>query len=156
MPLFLLILTLHSKLFYLDRIMAIDYGIKRTGIAVTDPMKIIASGLQTVATHQIFDFLKDYFQKESVSEIVVGYPRKLNNQPSESVKYINPFVKKLERTYPGKKIVLMDERFTSKIAFQSMIEAGLKKKQRQKKELIDQISAALILQGYLESRKFKD
>ena len=156
MPLFLLILTLHLKLFYLDRIMAIDYGVKRTGIAVTDPMKIIASGLQTVATHQIFDFLKDYFQKENVSEIVVGYPRKLNNQPSESVKYINPFIKKLERIYPGKKIVLVDERFTSKIAFQSMIEAGLKKKQRQKKELIDQISAALILQGYLESRKFKD
>ena len=97
MPLFLLILTLHLKLFYLDRIMAIDYGVKRTGIAVTDPMKIIAYGLQTVATHQIFDFLKDYFQKENVSEIVVGYPRKLNNQPSESVKYINPFIKKLER-----------------------------------------------------------
>ena len=128
MPLFLLILTLHLKLFYLDRIMAIDYGVKRTGIAVTDPMKIIASGLQTVATHQIFDFLKDYFQKENVSEIVVGYPRKLNNQPSESVKYINPFIKKLERIYPGKKIVLVDERFTSKIAFQSMIETGLKKK----------------------------
>ena len=156
LPLFLLILTLHLNLFYLDRIIAIDYGIKRTGIAVTDPMKIIASGLQTVATHQIFDFLKDYFLKENVSEIVVGYPRKLNNQPSESVKYINPFVKKLERIYPEKKIVLMDERFTSKIAFQSMIEAGLKKKQRQNKGLIDQISAALILQGYLESSKFKD
>ena len=156
MPLFLLILTFHLILFYLDRILAIDYGIKRTGIAVTDPMKIIASGLQTVATHQIFDFLKDYFLKESVSEIVVGYPRKLNNQPSESVKYINPFVKKLERIYPDKKIVLVDERFTSKIAFQSMIEAGLKKKQRQNKELVDQISAALILQGYLESRKFNE
>ena len=133
--------------------MAIDFGVKRIGIAVTDPMKMIASGLQTVATHQIFDFLEDYFLKESVSEIVVGYPRKLNNQPSESVKYINPFVKKLERMYPEKKIVLMDERFTSKIAFQSMIEAGLKKKKRQDKELVDQISAALILQGYLESRK---
>lgn len=156
MPLFLLILTIHLNSFYLDRIMAIDYGLKRTGIAVTDPMKMIASGLQTVATHQIFDFLKDYFLKESVSEIVVGYPRKLNNQPSESVKYINPFVKKLERIYPDKKIVLVDERFTSKIAFQSMIEAGLKKKQRQNKELVDQISAALILQGYLESRKLKD
>lgn len=136
--------------------MAIDYGRKRVGIAVTDPMKIIASGLQTVATHQIFDFLKDYFLRENVSEIVVGYPRNLNNQPSESVKYINPFVKKLEQTYPDKKIVLVDERFTSKIAFQSMIEAGLKKKQRQNKELVDQISAALILQGYLESRKFDE
>ena len=133
--------------------MAIDYGVKRVGIAVTDPMKIIASGLQTVSTHRIFDFLKDYFLKEEVSEIVIGYPRKLNNQPSQSVKYINPFIKKLEQTYPDKKIVLADERFTSKIAFQSMIAAGLKKKQRQNKELVDQISAALILQGYLESRK---
>lgn len=136
--------------------MAIDYGRKRVGIAVTDPMKIIASGLQTVSTHQIFDFLKDYFLRETVSEIVVGYPRNLNNQPSESVKYINPFVKKLEQTYPDKKIVLVDERFTSKMAFQSMIEAGLKKKQRQNKELVDKISAALILQGYLEFRKFNE
>ena len=140
----------------MDRILAIDYGVKRVGIAVTDPMKIIASGLQTVSTHQIFGFLKDYFQRENVSEIVVGYPRNLNNQPSESVKYINPFIKKLEKTYPEKKIVLVDERFTSKIAFQSMIDAGLKRKQRQNKELVDQISAALILQGYLESRKFKE
>ncbi len=133
--------------------MAIDYGRKRVGIAVTDPMRIIASGLQTVATHQIFDFLETYFLKENVSEIVVGYPRKLNNLPSESVKYIDPFVKKLKQIYPEKKIVLADERFTSKIAFQTMIEAGLRRKQRQNKELVDQISASLILQGYLESRK---
>jgi putative Holliday junction resolvase len=139
-----------------DRIMGIDYGTKRVGIAVTDPMKIIASGLQTVSTHQIFEFLEGYFAKENVNEIVVGYPKKMNNQPSESVKYINPFIRKLERLYPEKKIVLMDERFTSKIAFQSMIEAGLKKKQRQNKELVDQISAALILQGYLESMKLSE
>jgi putative Holliday junction resolvase len=134
--------------------MAIDYGVKRVGIAVTDPMKIIASGLQTVSTHQIFDFLKDYFLRENVSVIVVGYPRNLNNQPSESVKFINPFIKKLEKTYPEKKIVLADERFTSKMAFQSMIDGGLKRKRRQSKDLVDQISAALILQGYLESRRF--
>src|SRR4030043_313394 len=91
--------------------------------------------------------------RKNDSEIVVGYPKKLNNQPSESVKYINPFVRKLEQLYPEKKISLMDERFTSKIAFQSMIDAGLKKKQRQNKELVDQISAVLILQGYLEYRK---
>ncbi len=136
--------------------MAIDYGVKRVGIAVTDPMKIIASGLQTVSTHEIFDFLKSYFSQEQVSEIVIGYPRKLNNQPSQSVKYVNPFIRKLKQIYPDKKIVLMDERFTSKIAFQSMIEAGLKKKKRQNKELVDQISAALILQGYLEIRKLKE
>ncbi|MBN2214087.1 MAG: Holliday junction resolvase RuvX [Bacteroidales bacterium] len=137
----------------MDRILAIDYGTKRIGIAVTDPMKIIASGLKTVPSHQIFDFLKSYFSEENVSEIVVGYPKKMNNQPSESVKYIRPFVEKLVQLYPEKKISLMDERFTSKIAFRSMIDGGLKKKQRQNKELVDQISAALILQGYLEYRK---
>ncbi|HJX71395.1 MAG TPA: Holliday junction resolvase RuvX [Bacteroidales bacterium] len=137
----------------LDRIMAIDFGTKRVGLAVTDPMRIVASGLKTISTHRIFEFLAAYFSKENVSEIVVGYPKKLNNQPSESVKYINPFVRKLEQLYPEKKISLMDERFTSKIAFQSMIDGGLKKRQRQNKELIDQISAVLILQGYLEYRK---
>lgn len=140
----------------MDRILAIDYGTRRVGIAVTDPMKIIASGLKTVPAHQIFDFLAAYFSEENVSEIVVGYPKTLNNQPSESVKYIKPFVERLKKLYPAKKISLMDERFTSKIALQSMIDGGMKKKQRQNKELVDQISASLILQGYLEYRKFNE
>ncbi len=140
----------------MDRIIAIDYGTKRIGIAVTDPMKIIASGLKTVPAHQIFDFLANYFSEENVSEIVVGYPKTLNNQPSESVKHIKPFVERLKKLYPEKKISLMDERFTSRIALRSMIDGGLKKKQRQNKELVDQISASLILQGYLEYRKLNE
>ncbi len=136
------------------RILALDYGNKRVGIAVTDPLQLIASGLQTVPSQDIFTFLSDYFTKEEVNEIVVGYPKKLNNQPSDAVKYVNPFLRKLEATYPSKKIILMDERFTSKIAFQSMIDGGLKKKQRQDKGLIDKISAAIILQSYLENRQF--
>ncbi len=136
------------------RILALDYGNKRVGIAVTDPLQLIASGLQTVPSQDIFTFLSDYFTKEEVNEIVVGYPKKLNNQPSDAVKYVNPFLRKLEVTYPSKKIILMDERFTSKIAFQSMIDGGLKKKQRQDKGLIDKISAAIILQSYLENRQF--
>jgi len=138
----------------LARILALDYGNKRVGIAVTDPLQLIASGLQTVPSQDIFTFLSDYFTKEEVNEIVVGYPKKLNNQPSDAVKYVNPFLRKLEVTYPSKKIILMDERFTSKIAFQSMIDGGLKKKQRQDKGLIDKISAAIILQSYLENRQF--
>jgi putative Holliday junction resolvase len=115
--------------------MAIDYGTKRVGIAVTDPMKIIASGLKTVPACQIFDFLAAYFSEENVSEIVVGYPKTLNNQPSESVKYIKPFVERLKKLYPEKKISLMDERFTSKIALRSMIE-GKKNKGKTRSWLI--------------------
>ena len=150
MPLFFYFYTL-IKNYLLARIIALDYGNKRVGIAVTDPLQMIASALETVPSHEIFRFLTDYFRKEEVNEIVVGYPKKLNNQPSESVRYINPFIKKLEETYPLKKIVLVDERFTSRIAFQTMIDGGLKKKQRQDKGLIDKISAAIILQSFLES-----
>ncbi|MFO7658651.1 MAG: Holliday junction resolvase RuvX [Bacteroidales bacterium] len=135
------------------RIIALDYGNKRVGVAVTDLMQIFASPLQTVATNEIFAFLNDYFDKEPVDEIVIGYPKKMNNQPSESVIYINPFVKKLEKTFPEKKIILTDERFTSKLAFQAMLDAGLKKKQRQDKAMVDKISAAIILQSYLDGRK---
>ena len=131
--------------------MAIDYGRKRTGLAVTDPGRIIATGLETVATHDIWNFISNYFNKENVDEIVVGYPKQMNNQPSEAVRYINPFVKKLKNMYPDLKISLYDERFTSKMAFQTMIDAGLGKKDRQNKSLIDKISATIILQSYLES-----
>lgn len=134
----------------MSRILGIDYGNKRVGIAVTDPLQIISNKLTTVAAHEIFNFLSDYFKKEQVEEIVVGYPKQLNNQPSENVKYVVPFVNKLKNLYPDKKIVYMDERFTSKIALQTMIDGGLKKKQRQDKELVDAISATIILQSYLE------
>jgi len=137
----------------LGRVIAIDYGKKRTGIAVTDPLRLISNNLATVPSQEIYDFLTGYFSEEEVDVIVVGYPKKLNNEPSESVIYINPFIKKLEILFPDKEIVLMDERFTSKIAFRSMIEGGLKKKERRNKELIDKISANLILQSYLDYKK---
>jgi putative Holliday junction resolvase len=132
--------------------MAIDYGKKRVGIAVTDELQLIANGLTTVAAHDIFTFLKKYTSEEKVDLFVVGEPRQMNNQPSESLKFINPFVKKLKQEFPGIGVEMADERFTSKMAFQTMIDAGLKKKDRQNKELIDTISATIILQSYLNGR----
>ena len=137
----------------MGRILAIDYGRKRIGIAVTDPQKIIATRLTTIATHTIWDFLKMYFQKEEVEEIVVGYPMKLNNQPSEAVNYINPFLKKFQVSYPEIKLEIFDERFTSKMAFQTMIDGGLGKQKRRDKALVDGISATIILQNYLEQKR---
>lgn len=137
------------------RILAIDYGKKRIGLAVTDPMKIIANKLATISTNDIWDFLKDYFQKEQIECIVVGYPRQMNNQLSDAVLYINPFLNRFRKLYPEMPLELMDERFTSKMAFQTMIDAGLKKKARQNKGTIDTISATIILQSYMEQQKFK-
>jgi putative Holliday junction resolvase len=136
----------------LGRILAIDYGRKRVGLAVTDPLQIIANSLTTIQTKDIWDFLADYFKKEDVECVVIGYPKQMNNQASDSVRYINPFLGKFQKVYPEMKIVQVDERFTSKIAFQTMIDAGLKKKARQNKELVDTISATIILQSYLEQR----
>ncbi|MFV0590332.1 MAG: Holliday junction resolvase RuvX [Draconibacterium sp.] len=135
------------------RILSIDYGKKRVGLAVTDPGQIIATRLTTIPTHTVWDFLKDYFQKEKVETVVVGYPRQLNNEASEAVRYINPFLRKFQQIYPEIRLELYDERFTSKMAFQTMIDGGLKKKQRQNKEMIDGISATIILQNYLEQRR---
>ncbi len=132
------------------RILSIDYGRKRVGIAVSDPGQIIATRLTTVPTHTIWEFLNTYFEKEKVETVVVGYPRQMNNEASESVRYINPFLKKFQILYPGIKLELVDERFTSKMAFQSMIDGGLKKKQRQDKAMVDAVSATIILQNYLE------
>jgi len=137
----------------LARILSIDYGRKRTGIAVTDILQIIANGLTTVPSHEVIDFLKSYFKKEDVETIVVGYPLQMNNQPSEAVKYINPFIRKLTKTFPDKLIVQADERFTSKIAGRTLIDAGAGKKQRQDKALVDMISATIILQSYLEMKR---
>ena len=135
------------------RILCLDYGRKRVGIAVTDPGQIIANRLTTVATHTLWDFLKAYFAKEEVETLVVGYPRQMNNEASESVRYINPFLKKFQKDYPEIRLELFDERFTSKMAFQTMIDGGLKKKQRQDKAMVDAVSDTIILQGFLEQQR---
>lgn len=138
----------------MGRLLAIDYGTKRTGIAVSDSLKIIANGLTTVPTHTLFDFLKSYLEKEDVECIVVGLPKQMNNEYSDNMKNIRPFVKKLQTAYPDMKIEYYDERFTSSIAQQTMIDGGLKKKDRQNKTLVDEISAVIILQDYMESLRF--
>ncbi len=134
----------------MPRILAIDYGRKRVGIAVTDPLQIIANPLDTVHSKDIFDFLKSYTEKEEVETFVVGLARNLNNSNSESVQYIKPFVIKLKKEYPDIPVELYDERFTSKMAKQSIMAAGAKKKDRQKKELVDKISATILLQSFME------
>ena len=135
------------------RVLALDIGKKRTGIAVTDELQIIASGLTTVNTEKLVLFLKDYLEKESVELFVIGEPKQMNNQDSESAPLIQKLASKLESEFPSIPIFSVDERFTSKIAFQTMIDSGLSKKQRRNKALIDEISATLILQSYLSSRK---
>ncbi len=134
----------------MGRILAIDYGKKRVGLACTDNCKIIATGLATVPANDIFSFLKEYLLKENVECFVVGEAKQLDNTPSESAKLIEVFVRQLRKTFPEIPIQRIDERYTSKIAFQSMIDSGLKKKQRQDKALIDTISATILLQTYLE------
>ncbi len=134
----------------MGRIMAIDYGQKRVGIAVTDELKIIANGLTTTPSGEIFDFLKTYLSKENVELFLVGEPLQMNGTPSESSRFIEPFVKKLKTTYPHIPVKRVDERFTSKMAFQTMIDMGLKKKDRQDKATVDKISATIMLQSYLE------
>lgn len=136
------------------RIMAIDYGRKRVGVAVTDPMQIIAGGLAAVPAHQIIDFIQQYVAKEAVETIVVGLPKQMNNQPSESMRYIQPFVATLKKKIPQIPVVFYDERFTSVLAHKAMLEGGLKKKDRQNKALVDEISATIILQDYLESKRY--
>ena len=136
----------------MGRIISLDYGIKRTGIAVTDSLQLIASGLKTVATSALLQFLKDYCKTETVDVIVVGLPKQMNNQLSESEALIKPFVKILKASFPLISIERQDERFTSKMALQSMIDAGSTKKQRRNKAIIDEISATLILQSYLKRK----
>lgn len=131
------------------RILALDYGKVRTGIAVTDELQLIASGLTTVVTSEVMDFLSDYLKKEKVDTFVVGLPKQMDNTPSESEALIQPFLKQLSSTFPTVQIERQDERFTSKMAFQSMLDSGMKKKKRQNKALVDEISATLILQAYL-------
>jgi putative Holliday junction resolvase len=135
------------------RLLAIDYGRKRSGIAVSDSLQIIANGLTTVPSHTLINFLKDYVAKESVELFIIGLPRQMNYEESESMQYIKPFVKKLQKEIPEIPVEYSDERFTSQMAHQTMIDGGLKKKQRQNKALVDEISATIILQGYMEGRR---
>ena len=137
----------------MSRILAIDYGRKRTGIAVSDPMQMIANGLTTVATHQLMDFLLNYMQQEKVERIIIGHPKQMNNEESENMKNIVPFMNRLKKLLPDMPVELVDERFTSVLAHQAMLMGGLKKKDRQNKALVDEISATIILQSYLESKR---
>lgn len=139
----------------MGRYLALDYGTKRTGIAVSDTLKIIANGLTTVPTHTLLDYLKTYLQKEDVERIIVGLPKQMNNEYSENMKHIRPFVKKLQSLYPDMQIEYYDERFTSALAHKTMLDAGLKKTDRQNKNLVDEISATIILQGYMESLRLQ-
>jgi putative holliday junction resolvase len=148
-------LSLIIKINSLGRIIAIDYGQKRTGIAVTDPLKMIANSLTTVETVQLMLFFKEYLAKETVECLIVGQPRQMNNQPSESMPYIEKFVEKFKAQFPDIPVHYVDERFTSKIAVQAMVQGGVKKKDRQNKALIDSVSATIILQSYLESQQYR-
>ncbi|WP_291117059.1 Holliday junction resolvase RuvX [Flavobacterium sp. UBA6135] len=138
----------------MPRILAIDYGIKRTGIAVTDELQIIASGLTTIPSETVIPFLKNYFSKENVSTVLIGEPKQMNGLPSESAPIIEKFVATFTTEFPEMKVVRVDERFTSKMAFQTMIASGLSKKQRQNKGLVDEIAATILLQDFLTRKMF--
>jgi len=139
----------------MGRLIGIDYGRKRVGIAVTEPGQMIASGLTTVGAHEVLVFINNYIEKEEVDAFVVGLPKQMDNQPSESAGLVNSFVTGLSRKFPDIPVHMVDERFTSKMASRAMLEGGLKKKQRQNKALVDFVSAALILQSYMESKTFQ-
>lgn len=136
----------------MGRVLAIDYGRKRVGLAVTDPGQMFAAPLTTISAAETISFLQNYFKQEQVDLIVIGEPRQMNNQPSESVQYIEPFIRLFKKTFPEMEIVRVDERFTSRMAQQAILQSGKKKSDRQNKALIDAVSAAIILQSYLEMR----
>jgi len=135
----------------MGRILAIDYGQKRVGLAVTDPLQIAANGLETVLSHELFAYLRAYVQKETVATFVVGFARQLNGEDSDSMKLIRPFVTGLQRAFPDIPVVMYDERFTSALAHQTLLSSGAKKKDRQNKALVDKIAATILLQSYLAS-----
>ena len=137
----------------MPRLLAIDYGKKRTGLAVSDEMQIIAGGLTTVPTAELVDFLLDYVRREPVERIIVGLPKQMNNEPSENMCRITPFVNRLRKLLPDIPVEFHDERFTSVLAQRTIIEAGIKKMARRNKELVDEVSATIILQSYMESRR---
>ena len=135
----------------MGRILAIDYGRKRTGLAVTDMLRITANPLLTIETSELMNWLTDYFAKEQVDEVVIGHPTKMNGQESESMNYIRPFLGVFKKTFPDKPITMYDERFTSVLAHRAMIDGGMKKKDRQNKAVVDKIAACIILEGYMDS-----
>lgn len=139
----------------MERIVGIDYGKKRTGVAVSDPLGIFASALDTVPSSNVVDYLKNYTQKESIIRFVVGYPMNLNNEPSEGAKFVDQFLNLLRKHFPLIPVTLEDERFTSKMAFQAMIDGGVKKMERRDKSMVDKISAAIILQSYLDRMAYE-
>ncbi len=139
----------------MGRILAIDYGTKRTGIAVTDPLRIIANGIETVPTHTLQQWLARYFAAEQVDIVVVGKPTRMDGKPSETMIHIETFVAALRTRYPGKQIVLHDERFTSRLAQRAMIDGGVPKMARRNKAMVDTVSAAIILQDYMNSREYQ-
>ena len=139
----------------MGRIIAIDYGRKRTGLAVTDTLQMIANGLTTVPSGELTKFLTDYVSREPVERFVVGLPKQMNNELSENMKYVEAFVAHLKRTIPDIPVEYYDERFTSVLAHKAMLDGGLKKKKRQDKGLVDEISAVIILQSYLENKKYQ-
>jgi putative Holliday junction resolvase len=133
------------------RILAIDYGKKRTGLAVTDPLKIIANGLTTVNSQELFDYLKDYIAKEEVEKIIIGLPYQLDGSPTDATPSVLHCIRRLKNSFPNIPIVPVDEQFSSKMASRAMVEMGMKKKDRQKKELIDEIAATILLQEYMQA-----
>ena len=137
----------------MGRILAIDFGKKRTGLAVTDSLRITANPLITIETKQLSDWLRDYFAKETVDEVVIGHPKQMNGEDSESMQYIRPFVERFKQTFPDKPITYYDERFTSVLAHQAMIAGGMKKKTRQDKTQVDKLAACFILEGYMEVKR---
>jgi putative holliday junction resolvase len=137
----------------LGRILAIDFGLKRTGLAVTDPLQIIATSLDTVETLQLISFLKNYFLKEQVDEVVIGMPKQMSNQDSQIAPQVRQFIEKFRSAFPTKSIIEADERFTTVLAHRAMIEGGMKKKDRRVKGNVDKISATIILQNYLEGKR---
>ena len=140
----------------MGRIVAIDYGQKRVGFAASDELRICAHPLETVHVSQAFDYLKHYIETEKVDIIVIGEPKTLKNMPSDSTRYIEPFVNRVKKSFPDIEIARMDERFTSRMAFQTMIDSGLKKKERQNKALVDTISATIILQTYMQQLEIEN
>lgn len=139
----------------MGRILAIDYGTKRTGLAVTDPLRLIAGALDTVDTKQLERYLADYFTKNDVDIIVVGKPSQMSGKPSETMRFIEPLVGRLRHAYPEKQVVMYDERFTSVMAHRTMLESGIGKKARQDKALVDRIAATIILQSYMEAQELQ-
>ena len=137
----------------MGRILAIDFGKKRTGLAVTDSLRITANPLITIETKQLSDWLREYFAKETVDEVVIGHPKQMNGEDSESMQYIRPFVERFKQTFPDKPITYYDERFTSVLAHQAMIAGGMKKKPRQDKAQVDKLAACIILEGYMEAKR---